>query len=175
MQSEAKYFNGQYYLPHGNKKILCEKEYLSEIRKHFEIDGTVHFGENKLINIDGSFRYKGKCDEELSEMRFGVIRGHACFSNIEFCDLGKLPKIEYANLFTVWYNECFPLLKLVKRPRFDGVFRLLADENCNRTKNESKKIGEIIKKYMGKIPAKKAILDCQRELINNGFTGNASW
>jgi len=40
---------------------------------------------------------------------------------------------------------------------------------------ENKLINKIIKKYLGQKPLKKAIFDCQYELIKAGFAGNAAW
>jgi len=34
-------------------------------------------------------------------------------------------------------------------------------------------VGEIIKKYSGQKPLRQAIIQCQRELIDAGFEGNA--
>jgi hypothetical protein len=36
-------------------------------------------------------------------------------------------------------------------------------------------VNAIIRKYINHKPLKEAILLCQKELIDNGFVGNASW
>jgi hypothetical protein len=37
------------------------------------------------------------------------------------------------------------------------------------------RVNAIINKYCNHKPSKEAILLCQKELIDNGFVGNASW
>jgi hypothetical protein len=67
---------------------------------------------------------------------------------------------EVGGKFYLSWSKDLPLLRLVRYKNIE-IF--------------NDQVNEIINKYCNHKPLKEAILLCQKELIDNGFVGNASW
>jgi phosphoserine phosphatase len=80
------------------------------------------------------------------------------------CRYNKLTSLEGApkevGVFYCDWSKDLPLLRLV-------IYKSIETYNDQ--------VNEIIRKYCNHKPVKEAILLCQKDLIDNGFIGNASW
>jgi hypothetical protein len=146
--------------------------------KNFSFDGTVRIERDNLINIDGSFRYIGEDSNDLSSLKFGVIRGHANFENLNINKLSDLPKRKYANLLTIKYREDLCLLNLMEQ---DASYGLLWFGHPKKTcVAKVKFVFKIFRKYQELYNSPGAnkwrvTLDAQKALIDAGYPKNAGW
>ncbi len=162
-----------------------------KISKYEIIDG--------LINTSGSV----KLIKQVSKLpfKFGKVGGHfKCFNNQLISLIGAPTSV--GGGFNCYNNQ---LISLIGAPKSVGSYfncyynKLNSLEGiptsigdcfyCDWSKNlpllrllQSKKVelyndqvNKIINKYCGQKPLKKAILDCQKKLIESGFIGNARW
>ena len=99
-------------------------------------------------------------DNELTSLVGGpktVGGSYRCYDN-PITSLDGLPDT-VGKFFIINWNETIPLLKLVKFNYVD-IFNKWS-------------LTEIIQKHCGQKPLRQAIIQCQRELIDAGFKGNA--
>lgn len=139
----------------------------------FEVNGYVDIENSGVINVHGSCRLRPGVSFEKIEHKFGTVTGNFSLRGAKFKSSDEGPDSRLDNrpenvggVATFPVEEDTRLLGLVQ-VRCDFM---LFDEKLNTMRDE---VAEIIKKYCGKEPVKKAILDCQKELIDAGFSRNA--
>jgi len=133
--------------------------------KFSKVTGSFFVNDQKIVTLVGSPETVGKtfgCSHNLITSLVGgpieVGKNYYCDSNPHLVSLDGCPNTVGERFYCDW-NENLPLLKLV---RYTGVTIYYNDE-----------VNDILYKYVGKKPLRQAIIQCQRELIDNGFEGNA--
>ncbi len=147
-----------------------------DIKEYFKIDeyiiknGLINTDDNvaliKIVkklpvqfdHVDGNF----DCyDNKLTSLEGSPksVGGYFRCNNNQLISLDGAPQSVGGYFYCDW-SENLPLLRLV---RYQNV----------QTYNDQ--VNKIINKYSNHNPLKEAILLCQKELIDNGFIGNASW
>jgi hypothetical protein len=143
---------------------------IKEVRKlpvqFGHIDGNFSCSNNQLISLEGapkSVSGNFSCyDNKLTSLAGcpTEVSGYFdCHNNNQLISLAGAPKSVGGSFYLTWSKD-LPLLRLV---RYQNV----------QTFNG--RVNEIIRKYCNHKPVKEAILLCQKDLIDNGFIGNASW
>jgi hypothetical protein len=129
------------------------------------VNGNFYCSGNKLTSLKGAPQtlsgYFDCRDNQLTSLEGSPKSVGGGF----YCDNNPLISLEGApqsvvGIFYLSFSENLPLLRLV---RYQHV------ETFNS------QVNVIIRKYFNHKPLKEAILLCQKELIDNGFIGNASW
>jgi hypothetical protein len=123
------------------------------------VEGNFNCSSNELTNMIGG-------PEEVES-------DYICISN-PLTSLEGLPKI--AGCFRINIDANIPLLRLIVVP-YSFIF---VRRNLDGTTFNPIDIEQILTKYQSKVKdkymtRKAAVISCQKELIDNGFTGNASW
>ncbi len=164
-----------------NNKVIVHQSCLT--------DGSVKFYSGRLPiifkEVKGSFVISGcnlttleGCPETVSTMfncasneLSSLFGSPKIVGGSYICARNPLTSLEYLPIL-----GSYCLLRLTISTSLP-VLRLLLQTSCRISDTENKVI-DILDKYRlsnSKITRKKAILDCQKELIDNGFMGNASW
>jgi hypothetical protein len=150
------------------------------------VGGDFSYSENQLtslvggpIEVDGYFDCYNNQLTSLEGAPQKVSGGFDCYNN-------KLMSLAGAPKSVGGYFDCRnnPLISLEGAPKsVSGGFYLTWSKDLSllrlviyksiETYNDQ--VNEIIRKYSNHTPLKEAILLCQKELIDNGFIGNASW
>jgi hypothetical protein len=129
-----------------NGNFLIEDRKLTSLKNApYRVDGTVSFVNNKLTNLIG-------CPK--------IIKENLYLAGNSFTTLKDLP-ITIKKL-SLDYSKHLPLLPLVTK----DVYLFNIDNSL---------LNSIFIKYINRHDLKKAILECQKELIENGFIENARW
>jgi hypothetical protein len=170
------------------------------LQSNFSFNGSYTIKDDGLIDI-GSCRFTGAQDQLPVSFHeaFNFICGHrslntlkgspeAVWGDFDCCDnnltdLKDGPKMVDKS-FYCWKN---PLTSLEGLPQFVGLtlsldwsaelplLRLLA-LSCKIELLENDHVNEILRKHqVSGVNIRKRVLSCQKELIENGFEGNASW
>jgi hypothetical protein len=129
----------------GRYFICSDNRLTSLIGASTTVDGFFNCNYNKLTSLIGAPT---------------SIGSYFNCSNNPFTSLEGAP-ISVGGYFCCDWSEDLPLLRLVT---YKEVIIYQNDQ-----------VNKIINKYCGQKPLKKAILDCQKDLIENGFVGNARW
>jgi hypothetical protein len=108
-------------------------------------------------SVDGDFDCRNNLLTSLAGSPQSVGGSFNC-SNNKLTSLEGAPKFVGGYFYCGW-SENLPLLRLVRYKKVQTYSR----------------VNEIIRKYSYHKPLKEAILLCQKELIDNGFVGNAAW
>ncbi len=129
------------------------------------VNGNFYCSGNKLTSLKGAPQtlsgYFDCRDNQLTSLEGSpksVGGGFYCRDN-QLTSLAGSPNEVGGDFYLTWIKN-LPLLQLVRYKRIE-------------TYNDQ--INEIINKYCNHKPLKEAILLCQKELIDNGFIGNAAW
>jgi hypothetical protein len=129
------------------------------------VGGNFYCSSNKLTSLKGAPQtlsgYFDCYNNQLTSLEGSpksVGGGFYCRDN-QLTSLVGSPNEVGGDFYLTWIKN-LPLLQLVRYKRIE-------------TYNDQ--INEIINKYCNHKPLKEAILLCQKELIDNGFIGNASW
>lgn len=126
---------------------------------------------NRLMSLEGCpkriGRYFSCCFNNLTSlvgMPQFIRGGFDCYQN----PLTSLEGLaEHVGTMRLSYSTDLPLLRLLKLSS-DSSFQFVD------TPEGSLQVSEILRKYCDD-PSRTNILACQKELIDNGFEGNASW
>jgi len=144
---------------------------LTEIPVKFgTVTHTFQFDECQLTSLNNA-PYKCKfldCKDNKLTSFEGLssdFEGNLDIRNNPLTSLDYLP-LKIIRVLDIPYSKTLPMLKLVQL-RSDVKIYIEADDR------EDEKCNEIIMKYVGVTPVRKAILLCQKELIDAGFNGNA--
>jgi hypothetical protein len=118
---------------------------------------TLENSPNEVMGNFGFYCYKNNLSN--------LVGGPSIVKNIYSCFNNSLTSLEGApqsvgGYFYITWSENLPLLRLVRYKNIQAY---------------NDQVNEIINKYCNHKPLKEAILLCQKELIDNGFVGNASW
>jgi hypothetical protein len=129
------------------------------------VGGNFICSDNQLISLAGSPNEVGGSFDCANNKLTSLAGSPPSVGGIFYCPSNKLTSLEGAPQavgvkFICDWSENLPLLRLV---RYSNV----------QTYNDQ--VNEIIRKYSNHKPLKEAILLCQKELIDNGFIGNAAW
>jgi hypothetical protein len=148
----------------GNVRLIKE---IKELLVQFgHIGGYFDCYDNKLTSLEGSPKSVGGyfvCHNNKLVSLDGApqsVGGYFDCANNKLTSLEGAPK-EVGGVFYLTWSKDLPLLRLV---RYQNV-RIFNNDQVN----------DIINKYSNHKSLKEAILLCQKELIDNGFVGNASW
>jgi hypothetical protein len=117
----------------------------------------------KFNKVGGHFSGHFNCyNNQLTSLIGAPISVGGTFdcSNNQLTSLEGAPTSVGGCFYCDW-SENLPLLRLLQ---YKKVLLYNNDQ-----------VSDIINKYCAQKPLKKAILDCQKELIENGFVGNAKW
>jgi hypothetical protein len=137
-----------------------------------------------ISSFDGGPRKVGSLFAENNQITSlegaPIVSGYFSVTNNKLKNLIGLPDVKFTYL-AVNNNKLETLegltknineIKLSWNSRL-GLLRLVPLES--KIAINRKDIQTIITKYQGQLPFKKAILDCQKALIDAGYVGNASW
>ncbi len=120
---------------------------------------------NQLTSLEGAPKTVGGyfvcSNNKLSSLVGGptIVGGDFVCHNNKLTSLAGSP-IEVGNRFYLTWSENLPLLRSVR---------------YKKVQTFNNQVNDIINKYSNHKPLKEAILLCQKELIDNGFVGNAAW
>jgi len=170
----------------GRKVTLQSSEHILIHDNIIDVTGTVRTIYKKIKQIpfqfgrvDGSFSCNNMDLTPLFGCPHTVLRGFYCFEN-KLTSLVGSPRTVggdfncHTNPFTtlagmpdtvrgIFYLDLIPDLPMLSLLKYRTIF---VYEHFDLT--------DIISKYAGKKPLRQAIIQCQKELIDNGFAGNAS-
>jgi hypothetical protein len=147
----------------GNVKLIKKVEKLPV--QFGYVGGNFNCRNNQLTSLEGAPQSVGgyfDCGiNQLTSLEGApqTVSGYFYCHNNQLTSLEGATKDVVGSFYCDW-SENLPLLRLV---RYQNV----------QTYNDQ--VNKIINKYSNHKPLKEAILLCQKELIDNGFVGNASW
>jgi hypothetical protein len=128
------------------------------------VGGYFSCSDNQLTSLIGAPISVGgyfSCSDNQLTSLIGApksVGGHFnCYNNL-LTSLEGAPTIVGGTFYCTWSKD-LPLLRLVNYKKVRVHYQ----------------VDKIINKYFGQKPLKQAILDCQKELIESGFVGNARW
>jgi hypothetical protein len=172
-------------------RILCKQEFSKFPIKFGTLAGALHLKGIGLTTLEGSpDRIKGQLrlgGNNITTMYgIGTVTGyiaieHNLLTDLKFCpknnsslyltgnkltSLEGLPMNNNA-ILELSLTDNLPILRLLKT-KFTEI--MIESDN-----GKYQQLINIIGKFRQPPLTKKAILDCQKELIDNGFVGNASW
>jgi hypothetical protein len=147
----------------GNVRLIKE---IKELLVQFgHIGGYFDCSDNKLTSLEGAPKSVGGgfyCrDNQLTSLEGAPqsVGGYFYCHKNQLTSLEGAPKEVGGDFYLTWSKD-LPLLRLVRY------------KNIQTYDNQ---VNAIIRKYCNHKSLKEAILLCQKELIDNGFVGNASW
>jgi hypothetical protein len=164
------HFDGEYEIVDGLINVVGNFKLIKKVSKlpfqFGKVDGYFLCSDCRLNTLVGCPKYVGlnfSCTNNRFTSLIGgpihVSGNYACYDNRNLISLDGAP--EYTETFCCDWIANLPMLRILKYTNF-VIF-------------ENRQFEDIFQKYLNKKPFKKAILDCQKELIENGFVGNASW
>jgi hypothetical protein len=122
---------------------------------------TTLVGSPKIVN-NSHYAISSNYLPNLIGATESTLQNFTCTRILTLTSLEGLPKV--TRLLQISWNKNLPLLRLLSVP-----------DTCKITFLNHVHPVSIMKKYRGQEPLKKAIWECQKELIENGFDGNAKW
>jgi len=135
-----------------------------------EVTGEVGFHEKELTTLRGSPTKVGGAfyayGNDLTDLKGGpkIVEGiYSVFRN-PLTSLEGSPEILKGRFYLSW-SVNVPLLRLVKYNKVELRSALYA--------TDAKTCNSIIASFAGKTPVRQAIIQCQKELIDAGFSSNA--
>jgi hypothetical protein len=158
LEGAPKSVSGGYFDCHDNQLISLEGAPKS-------VSGYFDCHDNQLTSLEGAPQSVGGyfyChDNQLTSLEGAPqsVGGYFYCDNNPLISLAGAPKSVGGSFYLTWSKD-LPLL------------RLLRYKNIQTYHGQ---VNKIINKYFNHKPLKEAILLCQKELIDNGFVGNASW
>jgi aspartate carbamoyltransferase regulatory subunit len=149
------------------------------------VDGDFYCANNQLTSLEGAPEEVGgyfRCNNNQLTSLVGAPQSGSSFD----CANNKLISLEGAPKSVGGYFDCRnnPLISLEGAPKsIGGSFYLTWSKDLpllrlviyKSIETYNDQVNEIIRKYCNHKPLKEAILLCQKDLIDNGFIGNASW
>jgi hypothetical protein len=129
------------------------------------VDGNFSCSNNQLTSLAGCPNEVGGYFDCSNNQLISLEGAPKSVSGGFYCGNNKLTSLEGApkevgGYFYCDWTENLPLLRLVRYKKIETY---------------NNQVNTIIRKYSNHTPLKEAILLCQKELIDNGFVGNAAW
>jgi hypothetical protein len=161
---------GEYEIVNGLINTDDDLELIKEVKElplqFGHVGGDFSCRDNQLTSLAGAPQSVGgnfSCyNNQLTSLEGAPqsVGGYFyCANNNQLTSLEGAPQ-SVGSFYYDW-SENLPLLRLVRYKKIETY--------------NNDQVDKIIKKYSNHKPLKEAILLCQKELIDNGFIGNASW
>jgi hypothetical protein len=156
------------------------------LKKYFKTTGEITIDDKGLVSCTGDLNLKYRKKWERLPVAFDKVRGNF------WCDDNKLKTLEGAptsvggdfvcnnnqlttllgaptsvggHFFCTWHNS-LPLLRTL-------VAKEVVFTNTGDTFKKAYQVAKILNKYAGQ--GKRAMFECQKDLEDAGFEGNAKW
>jgi hypothetical protein len=140
------------------------------------VNGNFNCSNNRLISLVGGPEYVGDGFYASTNGLKNLIGSpKECEGPYEakynaITSLEGLPQGPFSDHISLQIDSTVPVLRLLL---VDPTVALRLDSP--ELKHEISEMKRILNKFRGVMPRKKALLECQKELIDSGFVGNASW